>query len=109
MTQAEATFSIPTHFYLINPYNSKNADFSTAPNNGEAIKTLAFSDAHNRVIDYDFLDWALNDDISYESLEWFINKVCNNNELQIISTIKTLFLKYKLFFDETSNCVKFLR
>ena len=29
MTQAEATFSISTHFHLINPYNSKTVDFST--------------------------------------------------------------------------------
>lgn len=107
MTQAEAIFSISTHFHLFNPYNSKTVDFSTAPNNGEAIKILTFSDAHQGVIDYDFLDWALNADISYVSLEWFITKVCNNHECQIISTIRTLFLKFKLFFDETSNCVKY--
>ena len=105
MTQAEATFSISTHFHLINPYNSKTVDFSTAPNYGEALKILTFSDANQGVIDYDFLDWALNADIAFESIEWFVTKVCNNCERQIISTIRTLFMKYKLFFDETSNCV----
>lgn len=107
MTQAEATFSISTHFHIINPYNSKFIDFSTAPNNEEAIKILTFSDMHHGVIDCTFLDWALNIDISYESLEWFVTKICNSNDRQIISTLRTLFLKYKLFFDETSNCVKY--
>ena len=50
MTQAEATFSISTHFHIINPYNSKFIDFSTAPNNEEAIKILTFSDMHHGVI-----------------------------------------------------------
>lgn len=97
MTQAEATFSISTYFHIINPYNSKFIDFSTAPNNEEAIKILTFSDMHHGVIDYTFLDWALNIDISYESLEWFVTKICNSNDRQIISTLRTLFLKYKLF------------
>ena len=107
MTQAETTFSISTHFHLINPYTSNTVDFSTAPNYGEALKIFTFSDAHQGVIDYDFLDWALNADIAYESIEWFVTKACNNCERQIISTIRTLFMKYKLFFDETSNCVKY--
>ncbi|EXM38435.1 hypothetical protein RASY3_13290 [Ruminococcus albus SY3] len=107
MIQAEATFSISTYFHLNNPYNSNTVDFNTAPNYGEALKILSFSDAHQGVIDYDFLDWALEADISYESIEWFATKVCNNCAREIISTIRTLFLKYKMFFDETSNCIKY--
>lgn len=107
MTQAEATFSISTHFNLVNPYNSKTVDYSTAPDNAEALKILTYSDDHQGVIDYDFLNWALDANISYASVEWFITKICNNHDRPIISTIRTLFMKYKLFFDETSNCVKY--
>lgn len=107
MTQAEATFSISTHFNLVNPYNSKTVDYSTAPDNAESLKILTYSDDHQGVIDYDFLNWALDANISYASVEWFITKICNNHDRPIISTIRTLFMKYKLFFDETSNCVKY--
>lgn len=107
MTQTEATFSISTHFRLINSKNSTNIDLNQVSNSDEAKKILEYNDDHHGLIEYEFLDWALNNNISYESIHWFVVEVCNNNEAHILSTIKTLFIKYKLFFDETSNCIKF--
>lgn len=107
MTQAEFAFSISTNFYFKNTLDSNNISLENSPNIEEAKKILKFSDLCNGEIDYAFLDWALKNNISYESVWWFVVNVCGNNEKQITSTVNTLFNRYKMYFDETNNCIKF--
>ena len=107
MTQAEAAFSISTNFYFINQLDIASISLEQSPNIDEAKKIFEFSDSHKGIIDYSFLDWALKNNISYESVWWFVVEKCANSDPQITSTVNTLFNRYKMFFDETSNCVKF--
>lgn len=107
MTQAEATFSISTNFCFKNTVESNNISLEHSPNIEEAKKILEFNDLNNGEINYSFLDWALKNNISYESIWWFVVNICGNNDAQITSTVNTLFNRYKIYFDETNNCIKF--
>ncbi len=107
MTQAEATFSISTNFYFKSNVDSNTVSLEHSPNIEETKKILEFNDLYNGEINYNFLNWALKNNISYESVWWFVVNICGNNEVQITSTINTLFNRYKMYFDETNNCIKF--
>ena len=107
MIQSEGTFSLSTNFHFINTLKSDSFDFQKSPNLKEAKKIFEYSDSKQGIIDYSFLEWALENNISYSSIWWFVVDICGKTDLPTKSVINTLFNKYIMYFDESNNCVKF--
>lgn len=107
MIQSEGKFSLSTNFHFINTLKSDSFDFQKSPNLKEAKKIFEYSDSKQGIIDYSFLEWALENNISYSSIWWFVVDICGKTDLPTKSVINTLFNKYIMYFDESNNCVKF--
>ena len=85
--------------------------FNDIPNDlkgdDDVIKIVKYNNQHGGVITDDFFIWALENNLSYESVQWFINVFSHQNKEEINSIIDAFFKKYRIYFDESSNCVKF--
>lgn len=75
--------------------------------NEDIIKITNYNNQHGGIITNNFFIWALENNLSFESVQWFINDFSHQNNEEINSIIDAFFKKYKIYFDESSNCVKF--
>lgn len=75
--------------------------------NEDIIKIANYNNQRDGIITDDFFIWALENSLSFESVQWFINDFSHQDSEEINSVIDAFFKKYKIYFDESSNCVKF--
>ncbi|MGO5052368.1 DUF3800 domain-containing protein [Lachnospiraceae bacterium LCP25S3_G4] len=70
-------------------------------------KIIYYNNRNKGVITNEFIVWALENNISYETIDWFIKDFSyqKDNELDLI--IDAFFNHYTIYLDESSNCVKF--
>jgi len=72
------------------------------------LKIADYNNAHHGIIDNDFIEWSLNNKISYEGILWFLKDFSHQSNIELLQLIDALFNHYTLYCDESNNCVKFL-
>lgn len=88
------------------------ADFPKFANGNEAIQrelTLVarYNNAHEGIIDVEFIRWALDNSISYRIVHWFIYDFSCINDKNILCFLDGVFNHYTMYYDESNNCLKF--
>lgn len=73
----------------------------------EQQKLLDFNNSNHGVINaYDFLEYALDQNLSYEAVDWFLRGFSHIDDRALLSTADAIFKRYTFFLDESNNCIK---
>lgn len=70
-------------------------------------KIMYYNNRNKGVITNEFIVWALENDISYETMDWFIKEFSKQKDNELDWIIDAFFNHYTIYLDESSNCVKF--
>lgn len=76
-------------------------------NNNGMREIAGYNDFCHGVITENFFKWALQNNVDYASIQWFIEIFSGQKETRLTHLVNAFFKKYRIFFDETGNCVKF--
>ncbi len=83
-------------------FASENAAFQK-----ELTLVAHYNNAHKGIIDTDFIQWALDNSISYRVVHWFIYDFSGVDDEKILCFLDGVFNHYTMYYDESNNCLKF--
>ena len=66
-----------------------------------------YNNAHKGIIDTEFIQWALDNSISYCVVRWFIGNFSGVDDENILCFLDGVFNHYTMYYDESNNCLKF--
>lgn len=70
-------------------------------------KLLNYNNSRQGMItSHDFLQYSLDQNLSYESVDWFLRYFSHTNDRALLSTADAIFKHYTFFLDESNNCIK---
>lgn len=74
----------------------------------ENLKKIAeYNNFQRGLITEYFFKWALSNNIDYASIQWFIEIFSKQKDDSLKDLINAFYKNYKIYSDETNNCVKF--
>ena len=87
-------------------------DFPEFTNENEGImceltRVAHYNNIHNGIIDAEFIQWALDNSISYRVVRWFIADFSGVDDENILCFLDGVFNHYTMYYDESNNCIKF--
>lgn len=90
----------------------KEVDFPSFANENEGIQreltlVVQYNNAHKGIIDAEFIQWALDNSISYRVVHWFIGIFSGVDDENILCFLDGVFNHYTMYYDESNNCLKF--
>lgn len=71
------------------------------------IQILEYNNRNHGIIDNDFLKWALQNNIAYETVLWFVKDFSEQTDEELLQLIDAYFCPYTIYCDESSNAIKF--
>ncbi len=88
------------------------AEFPMFANESEGIQrelslVARYNNAHKGIIDTEFIQWALDNSISYRIVHWFIRDFSGVDDENILCFLDGVFNHYTMYYDESNNCLKF--
>lgn len=85
------------------------ADF--VKNNPQKLEELylvaKYNNGHKGIIDEEFIKWAIDNSISYETIQWFLFEFSAITDEDIACIVDGIFNHYTMYYDESNNCLKF--
>ena len=66
-----------------------------------------YNNAHKGIIDAEFIQWALDNSISYRVVRWFVADFSGVDDENILCFLDGVFNHYTMYYDESNNCLKF--
>ena len=66
-----------------------------------------YNNAHKGIIGTEFIQWALDNSISYRVVHWFIGNFSGVDDENILWFLDGVFNHYTMYYDESNNCLKF--
>ncbi len=66
-----------------------------------------YNNAHKGIIDTEFIQWALDNSISYRVINWFIGDFSDVDDENVLCFLDGIFNHYTMYYDESNNCLKF--
>lgn len=73
----------------------------------ELTLVAQYNNAHKGVIDAAFIQWALDNSISYRVVHWFIGTFSGVDDKNTLCFLDGIFNHYTMYYDESNNCLKF--
>ena len=73
----------------------------------ELTLVACYNNAHKGIIDTEFIQWALDNSISYRVVYWFVHDFSGVNDKNILCFLDGVFNHYTMYYDESNNCLKF--
>lgn len=88
------------------------ADFPEFANENEGVQceltqVARYNNVHKGIIDAEFIQWALDNSISYRVVRWFVADFSGVDDENIICFLDGVFNHYTMYYDESNNCLKF--
>lgn len=90
----------------------KKTDFPKFANENEGIQyelthVARYNNIHKGIIDEEFIQWALDNSISYRVVRWFVADFSGVDDENILCFLDGIFNHYTMYYDESNNCLKF--
>lgn len=87
-------------------------DFPEFANENEGVQyeltqVARYNNVHKGIIDAEFIQWALDNSISYRVVRWFVADFSGVDDEKIICFLDGVFNHYTMYYDESNNCLKF--
>lgn len=87
-------------------------DFPKFANGNEGIQfeltqVAQYNNIHKGIIDDEFIQWALDNSISYRVVRWFVADFSGVDDENILCFLDGVFNHYTMYYDESNNCIKF--
>lgn len=73
----------------------------------ELTLVARYNNAHKGIIGTEFIQWALDNSVSYRVVHWFIHDFSGVNDENILCFLDGVFNHYTMYYDESNNCLKF--
>ena len=73
----------------------------------ELTLVARYNNAHKGIIDANFIQWALDNSISYRVVRWFVGVFSGVDDENILCFLDGVFNHYTMYYDESNNCLKF--
>ena len=73
----------------------------------ELTQVARYNNVRKGIIDAKFIQWALDNSISYRVVRWFIADFSGVDDENILCFLDGVFNHYTMYYDESNNCLKF--